>query len=76
MGSSCNITGGALAANIAWWLVLTGREASIIRRRRKRTITVKMRLQIIDPGALGLFQRERRAWWRNVLSVFTVSTRG
>ena len=76
MGLSSNITGGALAANIAWWPVLTEREISTTRPRQRRHITTRTSLQIVGPGTLGLSLREHRVLWRNVLSVSTGSTRG
>ena len=75
MGSSSSITGGASAANIVWWPALTGRGALITRRKKQRPITARTSPRTASPGTPGLFQQGHRAWWKNVRSVFTGSTK-
>jgi hypothetical protein len=70
MGSSSKILEDASDANIVSSPVLTGHEVSIVESKKKRNITVLIRLLIATFGDNGHFQPGPMVLWRNVPSAF------
>jgi hypothetical protein len=65
MESSCRISESALDVNIVWLPVPMAQEASIIKNRKRRIITVRIYPLIAVFGDNGHFLPEPMEWWRN-----------
>jgi hypothetical protein len=65
MESSCRISESALDVNIVWLPVPMAQEASIIKNRKRRIITVRIYPLIAVFGDNGHLLPEPMEWWRN-----------